>query len=385
MTEPTDPSLPLIDTGIPTAPRLSLVQKRPAMEAVVVGLLAFALGLGIGELWKPSGTGTRSAAAPRVADAGAPGPAAIDVVGALGRLMPEGDLIALAPPFAAGDARVARILVHEGQRVAAGQLVAELDNLPQRLASHAMALAELQTRQAALAQARSVARLAHAEALASRLRATATRRAADLELARQNELAAAGMTTRAVLEQVQSQAAQAAAEEGRAEAAVERFPQRDIDRQTDVQLAVRNVESAKAALARAEQELSAARVASPSDGTVIALHVRVGERPGDRGIASLGNTDRMAAELEVYQTDVRRLTVGQEVSLTAAALDKPLRGKVSRIGLEVMRQAVLAADPVAHTDARVVKVQVTLDDESTARSHALTGLQVIGRVRVGTP
>ena len=83
MTEPTDPSLPLIDTGIPTAPRLSLVQKRPAMEAVVVGLLAFALGLGIGELWKPSGTGTRSAAAPRVADAGAPGPAAIDVVGAL--------------------------------------------------------------------------------------------------------------------------------------------------------------------------------------------------------------------------------------------------------------------------------------------------------------
>ena len=145
------------------------------------------------------------------------------------------------------------------------------------------------------------------------------------------------------------------------------------------------MESAKAALARAEQELSAARVASPSDGTVIALHVRVGERPGDRGIASLGNTDRMAAELEVYQTDVRRLTVGQEVSLTAAALDKPLRGKVSRIGLEVMRQAVLAADPVAHTDARVVKVQVTLDDESTARSHALTGLQVIGRVRVGTP
>ena len=69
--------------------------------------------------------------------------AASGTVGALGRLMPEGDTITLALPFGAGDARVARWLVREGQRVSAGQVIAELDNLPQRLTLHANAAAQL--------------------------------------------------------------------------------------------------------------------------------------------------------------------------------------------------------------------------------------------------
>ncbi len=38
---------------------------------------------------------------------------------------------------------------------------------------------------------------------------------------------------------------------------------------------------------------------------------------GERGIATLGNVDRMAAELEVYQTDIRRVAVGQQVVMTS--------------------------------------------------------------------
>ena len=53
-----------------------------------------------------------------------------DVVG-LARLMPQGDIATVAPPFGAGDARISEILVSEGDRVEAGDTVAVLDNLSQ--------------------------------------------------------------------------------------------------------------------------------------------------------------------------------------------------------------------------------------------------------------
>jgi multidrug resistance efflux pump len=52
---------------------------------------------------------------------------------------------------------------------------------------------------------------------------------------------------------------------------------RDSDAQPDVRLAIRELEVATAALAQAEQELAGARVTATLDGTVIAIHVRVGE------------------------------------------------------------------------------------------------------------
>jgi HlyD family secretion protein len=60
-----------------------------------------------------------------------------------------------------------------------------------------------------------------------------------------------------------------------------------------------------------------------------------------------------------------------------------LTGTVSQIGLEVRRQAVLAADPVSNTDARIVKVRVALDKPSSERSRALSGLQVVGKIAAG--
>ena len=92
----------------------------------------------------------------------------------------------------------------------------------------------------------------------------------------------------------------------------------------------------------------------------------------------------MQAELEVYQTDLARVAVGQAATLTSPALAAPLTGAVVRIGLEVERQTVLAADPAANTDARIVRVTVALDPESSVRAASLTGLEVVGRIATGT-
>jgi len=53
-----------------------------------------------------------------------------DVV-ALGRIIPEGDVITVSPPFGAGDARIATLEVVVGDTVAAGEILAVMDSRAQ--------------------------------------------------------------------------------------------------------------------------------------------------------------------------------------------------------------------------------------------------------------
>lgn len=391
MTDLRNTPLPLPNSGKAATAQTTRPAFSPNHPAVLVSVAALALGFVLGaylgsvaqrgalHLSEPTGsTGSQTGIAKGQA-------ATSSTVGALGRLMPEGDTVTLALPFGAGDAKVARWLVTEGQRVTAGQIIAELDNLPQRRALKETAAAQLAAKQAALDQARSEARLGWAEARAATQRAHASRLVADQNLARISSLVQAGVTTQAQLEQAHAAVKQAVADQAKATAAIQRYAHRDADSHPDVRVALGNLRAAKAALTQAEQDLAGARVTASLDGTVLAVRARVGEKPSDQGIAMLGNVDRMAAELEVYQTDIRRVSLGQRVVLNSASLDAPLTGTVVQIGMEVQRQAVLSSDPVSNTDARVVKVKVKLDASSSERVRALTGLQVAGKIVVGAP
>lgn len=284
--------------------------------------------------------------------------------------------------FGAGDARISRLLVAEGDDVAEGQPIAELDSLPQYVTAVTASRANLAAKEAGLAQARAAVAAALAEASANRDRAASVATLAGEEAARQRDLFQRGVSTRAALDRAEASAVQAARELDRAEALVAR--QQGGEDQPDIALAARQLDVARADLTQAEANLSRGQVLAPQAGRVLTLHVRVGERPGSEGIASLGRTERMEAELEVYQTDIGRVAPGQPVTITSAALTQPLTGEVARIGLEVERQSILSADPAANTDARIIRVTVALDAASSARAAALTGLEVTGRVQTET-
>ena len=104
---------------------------------------------------------------------------------ALGRIIPEGDVIQIAAPFGASDARVDRLEVTVGDRVEEGQVLAILDNAEQlRLALDA-AVAELDVKKMVLAQTEDAVRASRDEAAASleRAKATATAAEADRDVA----------------------------------------------------------------------------------------------------------------------------------------------------------------------------------------------------------
>jgi HlyD family secretion protein len=131
---------------------------------------------------------------------------------------------------------------------------------------------------------------------------------------------------------------------------------------------------ARAGLLGVEADLELSIVRSPVDGQVLEVHAREGERVGIDGVAELGQTDAMYAVAEVYETDIGRVRLGQGARITSPALPGVLAGEVERIGLKIGKKDVLSTDPVADADARVVEVEIRLEQPELAA--ALTNLRV---------
>lgn len=305
-----------------------------------------------------------------------------DVVG-LARLMPRGDVITVAPPYGTGDARIATLPVAEGDRVEAGQVLATLDNLPFLESARLTARADVAVREAALDQTRAAVAASRDEAQAALDQARAAAVEAQSDYDRTLALSRRGVATAAALEVAEASRSQTALAVAKAEATLNRFVAGDADAQPDVIVARRHLDAARAALARAEADLARARVHAPISGTILTVDARPGERPPATGILTMGDTDRMMAEVEIYQDRISRVAVGQPVELVALAIGRSLTGRVSRIGLVVGRQGLLPDDIAANTDARVVEVEVELDPDSSRVAARYTNLEVVARIRTG--
>ena len=159
----------------------------------------------------------------------------------------------------------------------------------------------------------------------------------------------------------------------------------------DLEEAEAQIRLAKAALERAKADipiasltkqlgLAAERVRrttiyAPIDGRILNVIAHPGELVGgDKTILEMGDTSRMRAVAEVYETDIARVRSGQSATITSRALDRPVTGKVVEIGRMIFKNDVLNVDPAARADARIVEVRIELDDPE--RTATLTNLTV---------
>ena len=302
-----------------------------------------------------------------------------DVVG-LARLMPQGDVSIVAPPYGAGDARVAEILVEEGDRVEKGTVLAQLDNRQTMEGAVLMAEANLAVGEANLVQTRSAVAASRDEAQAALDQALATAAEAQATVARTEALFGRSVATQATLESVRAAAEGSRQAVARAEATLKRFSALALDDQPDVVVAARNVDAARAELALARLDLARADVVAPIAGTILIIHASPGGRPPVQGIMEMGDTEQMMAEVEVWQDRIPAVRAGQPVELAAAALGTMLQGRVHRIGLTVGRQGLISDDSAENKDARVIRVLVALDKVSSDLAARFTNLEVIARI-----
>ncbi|MFB1487056.1 MULTISPECIES: efflux RND transporter periplasmic adaptor subunit [unclassified Thiocapsa] len=400
-TDSASPPLPLLDDGR-GSPEPATPPRRPRaiVRAAAVLLLIFAGGV-LGLYFQPPGLRAFFSASGLEPGAGARVPIALPVertpspervaavasgdVMALGRLRPRDDIVTVATPFGAADARIAQLLVSDGDDVIAGDLLAVLDSMVQFEAALATAQSTLETRQAKLAQTISNVAAAEAETRASLESARVAASAAQASLARARSLSERGLTSQEALDAAQSDAAAASGEVARLTATLSRYDTAPDGEQADVAVARADVAAAEAEFARATRDLELARIRAPRDGRVLEIAAREGEKAPPEGLLQLGDVGRMEAALEVFESMAPRVQVGQDVKISSKVLgDTPLRGKVTRIGALVGRQSVTADDPAANTDARIVEVIVQLDDPSSARAARFVGLEVVGRIGVET-
>jgi HlyD family secretion protein len=153
-------------------------------------------------------------------------------------------------------------------------------------------------------------------------------------------------------------------------------------RPVDIQLAQAELSSAQAAVRQAQADLELAYVRATQPGRVIEIHTHPGEMIDPQGIIELGQTQEMRVTAEVYDSDVLKIRPGQTVNITSDALPQTLQGTVEKIGLKVKQQSALEIDPTQNVDARVVEVEIALDQSSSELASGLSNLQVLVEIEL---
>ncbi|MEO0804018.1 MAG: efflux RND transporter periplasmic adaptor subunit [Cyanobacteria bacterium J06642_2] len=344
--------------------------------------------------------------------------AEVHTVTALGRLEPDGEVIRLTAPTSSDGSRIEQLLVSEGDLIEVGQVIAILDNRDRLEAALFEAQQQVEIARANLARVRAgaqVGAIAAQEAAIARIEAErrtniaaqaatiarleAQLRNAEAEDQRYESLYAEGAISASLRDskRLDTDVARQRVQEARATrnriessaAAQLREGRATLDRIAEVRpvdesVAMAELRAAEATVGRARADLDRATVRSPQAGQILDIHARPGETVSSDGIAEIGQTQTMNAVVEVYESDVRQLAIGQPVSLTSYALpDETLDGRIAQLGLRIQRQQVVNTDPTANIDAKVVEVRVRLSEASSQQVAGLTDLQVIAAIDIG--
>ncbi len=255
---------------------------------------------------------------------------AIEAVAALGQLSPSGDIRLLAAPSSGmgGLPRIERLLVNEGDEIKKGQLLAVFDNYSSILADIKINQARLNTLKLKIeAQERDVKRFEYSSA--------------------------EGASPELLLDQ----------------------------KRDDLEQYLGQKEELIAEINALQIDLFNSELKSPINGVILKVNSREGERPGSDGVLEVGSSQMMEAIIEVYESDIRRVSIGQRVTLTSenGGFSGILNGRVSQISPQVSQRRVLSTDPTGDADARVVEVRIRLEQSSSLKVRRFTGMKVIAR------
>ncbi|MCY7276358.1 MAG: ABC exporter membrane fusion protein [Phormidesmis sp. CAN_BIN44] len=340
----------------------------------------------------------------------------IQTVTALGYLEPQGKVIKLsAPSSSGGTSRVEKLLVKQGETVRAGQVIAVLDNYDRLKVALQEAEQQVKVAQSNLAVVQAGAKQGEVDAQQAEIARLDAQRQGDLQAQMatvdrlQAELQNAQIETQRYEALYQQGATSASLRDSKAlvlnttrrnlqeaQAVLNRIQttrspelnsaKATLDRITevrpvDIEAAQAQVDRAVVAVQQARAQLDLASVRAPQNGVVLDIRTRPGELVSTDGIVELGRTSQMTALLEVYETDIGKVKMGQSAKLFADSRPEALTGKIIEIGSKVKRQNVVNSDTSGNIDARVVEVRVQLDDDSVQKVVGLTNLQVTGEIQ----
>jgi HlyD family secretion protein len=321
---------------------------------IVVLLLFLALGtLAAGLLWNRGAAGHASAAVlVRKED--------VSRITAPGRVEPVSEEIRVGSQLSG---RLREVPVEEGDRVRRGQVIAVLDNADYE-ARAAAAEAGLKLKEAELRRILNGARdEERREAWAGVEEARAVLENARAERERRLALFRSGDISRSEAERAEREYDVA---KSRHQAALERHASVDAEaREEDRARAEAGVALARGRLVEAQALMEKTFIRSPVSGVVLRKQRRAGESVSDKDdmpLVTLADDSRLRVRVEVDETDVARIRLGQRASVTAAAYgDQKFLGRVIRVGQVLGRKNVRTEEPAERVDTKILETLVELD------------------------
>lgn len=250
-------------------------------------------------------------------------------VSALGRLTPEGGLVALSVPGGPGGFSndiVERWFVGEGQSIRKGQLLAQMSSYRQLKAALSQAEANLEASKILL------------------------------------PFLKVGQIRGGLLFQ---------------EGAIS---EQDLGKSiASVETRKANIQSAEAGVQIARRQLEASQIESPIDGSLIRIFSAPGMKETNDGLATIGRTNAMEVWAQVYQADINKLRPNQAATIRAESggFNGTLRGKLKAIIANVSSRDLFATNNNNNVNARVVLTKLSLDPADIEKVKRLSGLNVI--------
>ena len=115
----------------------------------------------------------------------------------------------------------------------------------------------------------------------------------------------------------------------------------------------------------AKRTIEDALVRSPLDGVVVQIFSRQGERVSPAGIVKIVDMAQLRVLADVDELHVGRLKPGGKVDVTFRGNNDVYKGTIERIAPTVKRMQRVEPDGGSSTDARVVQVEIKIDDSSS--------------------
>ena len=280
--------------------------------------------------------------------------------------------------------KLREVKVEEGDRVHRGQILAVLEN-DDYLAQVHSAEADVQAKEATLRKVVNGARHQERQEALSTVRAQqAVMDNALAQADRYQKLFEAGVVSKEETERYSREYAVAKA--NYQEATEHHSLVDDKAREEDRDLAEANLQLSRAQLAEARARYEKTLIKSPIDGIVLRKHHRNGESVSNSStvpdpILTVGDKTVLRVRIDVDETEVSRVRLGQKAYVTADAYgQQKFWGQVIRVGEQLGRKNVRTDEPTERVDTKILETLVELQPGT----QLPVGLRVDGFIQTGT-
>ncbi len=155
----------------------------------------------------------------------------------------------------------------------------------------------------------------------------------------------------------------------------------------DLEVVETRHEKALTVLSQIDSNLEDMVIRAPFSGRVVKKYKEIGETVGSLtspdNILKIADLSRMKVRAEVEESDIGKVSLGQEASITTDAYPGDLfKGEVFKIGYAVGKKRLRSDDPSERLDTKVIETEIELKDIERIREKLKVGMTVEVKIEI---